>query len=120
MGSQDGRVYAWDLATRQLIATSPAQSDYVDTLAVLRGGWIVYAAFGKVARLWNPETGQHRLLPAARPTSNVVAGPDGASIIFGTADGAIESWDAQTGQCKLLYARSSGTSLCVRCSADPR
>ena len=34
--------------------------------------------------------------PGARPTSNLVLGPDGASIIFGTADGIIESWDVRT------------------------
>jgi WD40 repeat protein len=98
MGSQDGRVYAWDLATRQLIAMSAPQAEYVDTLAVLTSGWVVYAGFGKVLRLWNPQTGQQRSLPAARPTSNLILSPDGTSIIFGTADGEIESWDARTGQ----------------------
>ena len=34
MGSQDGRVYAWDLKTKRRIAVSPPQPAYVDTLAV--------------------------------------------------------------------------------------
>jgi WD40 repeat protein len=34
MGSQDGRVYAWDLKTKQRIALSPPQPAYVDTIAV--------------------------------------------------------------------------------------
>ncbi|MGD0777591.1 MAG: WD40 repeat domain-containing protein [Candidatus Solibacter sp.] len=98
MGSQDGRVYAWDLATRHLAAMSGAQADYVDTLAVSPSGWVVYAGFGKTLRLWNPQTGQELSFPAARPASNLILGPDGTSIIFGTADGEIEFWDAGTGQ----------------------
>jgi WD40 repeat protein len=98
MGSQDGRVYAWDLTTRQLVAISAPQPEYVDTLAVSANGWIAYAGFGKTLRLWNPQTGQERFLPAARPTSNLIIAPNGSSIVFGTADGAIESWDVGTGQ----------------------
>jgi WD40 repeat protein len=48
MGSQDGRVYVWDLTTKQLIAVSAPQSEYVDTLAVSSTGWVVYAGFGSV------------------------------------------------------------------------
>ena|ERR1700693_6008237 len=48
--------------------------------------------------VWNPDSGQRRTLPAARPTSNLVLGPDGTSIIFGTADGTIELWDIRTEQ----------------------
>jgi WD40 repeat protein len=98
MGSQDGRVYVWDLTTRHLVAISAPQSEYVDTLAVSASGWVVYAGFGRTLRLWNPQTGQQRSLPAAQPTSNLVLGPDSASIIFGTADGRIEYWDSRTGQ----------------------
>ncbi len=98
MGSQDGRVYAWDLTTRQLVAISAPQSEYVDTLTVSTTGWVVYAGLGKMLRLWNPQTGQERSFPAARPTSNLILGLDGTSIIFGTADGGIEFWDVGTGQ----------------------
>ena len=98
MGSQDGRVYAWDLKNRQLVAVSPPQPEYVDTLAVSTNGRVIFAGFGKNVVLWNPDTGQRRFLRAARPTSNMVLGPDGTSIIFGTADGTIESWDIRTEQ----------------------
>jgi WD40 repeat protein len=98
MGSQDGRVYAWNLTTRAALAVSPALSDYVDTIAVLRGGWVAYAGFGKGVRLWNPQTGQARSLAGAHPTSNLVPAPDGTAIVFGTADGEIEIWDARLGQ----------------------
>jgi WD40 repeat protein len=92
MGSQDGRVYVWDLTTRQLVAISAPQPEYIDTLAVSSAGWVVYAGFGKTLRLWNPQTGLQRSFPAARPMSNLILGPDGASVIFGTAAGGIESW----------------------------
>jgi WD40 repeat protein len=108
MGSQDGRVYVWDLTTRQLVAISAPQSEYVDTLAVSSTGWVVYAGFGKTLRLWNPQTGQQRSLTAARPTSNLILGPDGTSIIFGTIDGSIEFWDAGTGQ-RLRVMRVPGS-----------
>jgi WD40 repeat protein len=89
MGSQDGRVYCWDLTTRQLVAMSPAHAEYVNTIVVSSTGLVAYAGFGGIVRLWNPRTGQERLLTAARPTSNLVLGPDGASVVFGTADGEL-------------------------------
>jgi len=98
MGSQDGRVYAWNLSNRQLVASSPPQSAYVDTLTVSTTGWVVFAGFGKSVELWNPDNGQRWSWTAARPTSNLILGPDGTSIIFGTANGAVEFWDIGTGK----------------------
>ncbi len=72
---------------------SPTHPEYVNTIAVSSAGLVAYAGFGGIVRLWNPRTGQERSLTAAHPTSNLVLGPDGASIVFGTADGAIEYWD---------------------------
>jgi WD40 repeat protein len=96
MGSQDGCVYAWDLKTKRRIAVSPPQPAYVDTMAVSTNGWIILAGFGRDVQLWNPDGGQRRSLPAARPTGNLLLGPDGTSIIFGTADGTIDYWDLTT------------------------
>jgi len=96
MGSQDGRVYAWDLKTRLRIAVSPPQPAYVDTLAIATNGWVVFAGFGRDVQLWNPDTGRRRSLISARPTSNLVIGPDGTTIIFGTLGGVIEFWDVTT------------------------
>jgi WD40 repeat protein len=107
MGSQDGRVYAWKLSTRQLVGMSAPQSPYVQALAVSMTGWVAYAGFGNIVRLWNPLSGQQRTLAAARPTSSIILGPGGTSIIFGTADGRIESWDTETGQ-RLSAMRTPG------------
>lgn len=98
MGSQDGRVYAWDLTNRKLAAISPPQSAYVDTLIVSKNGWVIFAGFGRSVEMWNPDTGQYRALTPARPTSNLVPGHDGNSIIFGTANGDVEFWDIRTEQ----------------------
>jgi WD40 repeat protein len=68
MGSQDGRVYAWNLKTRQRIEVSPPQSAYVDTLAVSKNGWVIFAGFGNAVQLWNPDTGQRRSLHGRRAT----------------------------------------------------
>ena len=89
MGSQDGRVYCWDLTTRQLIAMSPAHAEYVNTIVVSSAGLVAYAGFGGIVRLWNPRSGEERTLTAAHPTSNLALGPNGASIMFGTADGEL-------------------------------
>lgn len=99
MGSQDGHVYVWNLTKRDLIALSPPQPDYVDTLTVSNTGWVIFAAFGKSVKLWNPDNGQHHVLNRARPTSNLVLGGGGESIIFGTATGDVEFWDINTGKC---------------------
>jgi len=96
MGSQDGRVYAWDLETRRRIAVSPPQPSYVDTLAVSINGWVIFAGFGRDVQLWNPDTGQQRAMPNARPTSNLVLGSDDTSIVFGTGNGCLEWWDLKT------------------------
>jgi len=98
MGSQDGRVYVWNLSTRQRVAISPPQPAYVDTLAVSATGWVVLAGFGSNVELWNPDSGQRRSWASARPTSNLVLGPDGTSVIFGTTNGDVEFWDILTGQ----------------------
>jgi WD40 repeat protein len=71
MGSQDGRVYAWDLKTKRRIALSPPQPAYVDTLAVATNGWVIFAGFGRDMQLWNPDIGQRRSLPRARGQNNV-------------------------------------------------
>jgi len=45
MGSQDGRVYEWNLGTHNLLRKSQPQSGYVHTIAVLgQSGWVAYAA----------------------------------------------------------------------------
>lgn len=72
MGSQDGRVYCWDLTSGRLIARSPAQPEYVNTIAVLSTGLVAYAGFGGTVHLWNPRSGQERPMPTARPSSNLI------------------------------------------------
>lgn len=97
MGSQDGRVYVWNLLTQELIGRSPAHPGYVDTIAVLDDGWIAYASFGKPIRMWNLESGATRILESARPTSNI-ASADRASMLFGTSSGTVEIRSATGGE----------------------
>ncbi len=98
MGSQDGQVYAWDLATRQLRITSPASSGYVDTISIVGNtGWVAYATSGGAVQLWNPETGEHRELPVVRTTSNLLFDSSSKVMLMGTDRGVVESWDLVQG-----------------------
>ena len=93
MGSQDGRVYAWDLQTGERTATSRGQAGYVDTIAVLRDSpWVAYSSLGGPVRLWNPDNGMERLL-GPKTTSNLVAGTQPNSVLFGTDAGFVELWN---------------------------
>jgi WD40 repeat protein len=94
MGSQDGRVYAWDLRTGQRAATSKGHPAYVDSIAVLKDSpWIAYATLGGPVRLWNPDNGMERFPENMTATSNLIAGTRPHSILFGTAAGSVELWD---------------------------
>jgi WD40 repeat protein len=94
MGNQDGRVHVWDLQTRQRRLTSPPQPGYVSTITVVgQTGWIAYAAFGDAVRIWNPETGENRLVAAARTTSNLLFDASSNLTVLGTDAGRVEFWD---------------------------
>jgi WD40 repeat protein len=95
MGSQDGRVYAWDLNRYQLVTRSRAQAEYVRSIATIRMGTyqVAYAGSGTQVTLWNPKSGEERELPLLKPTSNLCVLSDGRSLLFGTVDGGIEIWD---------------------------
>ncbi len=99
MGSQDGRVYQWDLATRRLLRTSPPQSGYVRTIAVLGGsGWIAYAAEDGPVHLWSPQTAASQTVPSARPTSNLVYDDAKKRTALGTVSRQVEFWDLIEGR----------------------
>ncbi len=101
MGSQDGRVYAWDLDTSQLRARSPTQPGvgaYVNTIALLPNtGWVAHAAFGGGVWLWNPDTGESREMWTPRPTSNLLFDASSNSLVLGANEGTVESWNAVAG-----------------------
>ena len=99
MGSQDGRVYQWDLGTRKLLRTSPAQAGYVRTISPIGGsGYIAYAADSGPVKLWNPESGNSRTVPAALTTSNLIFDETRNLMAFGTAKGEVEFWDLLSGR----------------------
>lgn len=72
---------------------------YVMTVSVLgASGWIAYASQPGIVHLWNPKAGLHRIVDAARPTSNVVFDQQRGLAAFGTESGGIEFWDLQEGR----------------------
>lgn len=93
MGSQDGRVYAWNSQTRELVARSRALPGYVRTIAVLDHGWLTFASTGGPIHLWNPLASKHEQLQHARPTSNLIYDAARHRTLFGNASGKIEAWD---------------------------
>lgn len=99
MGSQDGRIYQWDVEARTLLRISPPQPGYVHSIAVLGiSGWIAYASADGPVHLWRPETGESRIATAARTTSNLVFDPDRGRTALGTASGTVEFWDLVEGR----------------------
>jgi WD40 repeat protein len=96
MGSQDGRVYAWSLDDLGLLKRSPAQNNYVDTMAIIpKIQKIAYCGFGKRLRLWSVAVDSDVELSNLTSSSNRVALPDGKSILFGTNQGTVETWDLE-------------------------
>ncbi len=94
MGSQDGRVYQRDMIPHRLIRKSPALSGYVRSIAVLgTSGWMAYAGQGGPVHLWNPETGESRVVRPAWTTSNLVFDPASGQTALGTSSGNVEFWD---------------------------
>jgi WD40 repeat protein len=99
LGSQDGHVYRWSLKTRELLSKSSPLPDYVMTVSVLgTSGWIAYASRPGVVRLWNPRAGAHRIVPAARASSNIAFDQRRGLSAFGTELGTIEYWDLPNGR----------------------
>jgi len=97
MGSRDGRVYAWDAESKSLRAKSPEPAGSVESVAALKDSpWIAFAKTSAPLHLWNPDTGEMRSLDAL-PYSNVVAGPQAASVLFGNYAGSVELWNVETG-----------------------
>jgi WD40 repeat protein len=94
MGSQDGRVYAWNLKDYKLLMKSHPQDDYVDTIAVLDAiHTVAYCGFGGSLKLWNVENDAESELQEIKPNSNLIALADGHSVVFGTKKGTAETWD---------------------------
>jgi len=97
MGSRDGHVYAWDAQSKLAQGKSPEPAGAVDSIAVLKNSsWIVLDKTSAPLHMWNPDTGEMRSLEAL-PYSNVVAGPQPASVLFGNYAGSVELWNAETG-----------------------
>jgi len=93
-GSQDGRVYEWDLGEKRILSRSLALAGYVRTIAILgETGWLAFAAEEGPVWLWQPHTGAHRTIPGARTTTNLLYDASRKLAILGTAARRIESWD---------------------------
>jgi WD40 repeat protein len=105
MGSQDGRVYRWNIDSRKLLAKSNPLSGYVMSVSLLgASGWVAYASRPGVIHLWHPQTNIHRIVKGARASSNIVFDPKRGLAAFGTESGAIQFWDLL--KARLVETRS--------------
>ncbi len=103
MGSQDGRVYGWDVASGERLERSPAQTGYVDNLAVIRGHtpgavWIAMARTGGQVNLWKPGSEGLRKLEGAAAFSTMAAGAEPGTLLLGNNRGSVEVWDIEAGR----------------------
>jgi len=90
-------------------------------LAVSPNGREVLVALGKVAWLWDVETGR-QLRPLVGHSGNVSAvayAPDGKSVLTGSEDNTVRLWDPATGK-QLRLFESGGQVHSVAFSPDGR
>jgi len=92
LGSQDGTVQIWSLASRERTGRFHLVRDgYVDALAVHgRTGTIIGGSMGKPLTAVHPETGGRTAIASAPPSSCIRFGADGDTLVYGTETGAIE------------------------------
>ncbi len=87
IGCQDGVLRQWDIETRGLLRTLPAQPGWIESIAVSPVGSIVaFTVRDRGIHIWD---GSIRSVGTFLPSSNIVFTPDGSRLIGGTNEGGL-------------------------------
>ena len=101
-GMWDNSINLWNANTAEKKAILTGHKRIVKSVAYSQDGKLLASSCWDMIRLWDAETGQHRLTipnPGALFTKIVFA-PDGTSLTSVSANGKIQTWDVKTGRHK--------------------
>jgi WD40 repeat protein len=93
-----GRIYAWDIATGQLVFQTRSNDNSVSALAVAPGGrWVVSGHWDSTMRAWNLLDGRQVgvLAGHTEPVRRVAANPATGQLASVSNDGSLRLWDAK-------------------------
>jgi WD40 repeat protein/tetratricopeptide (TPR) repeat protein len=112
-GHHDGTITMWDVASgKELWFRAHSESEYhghktgfIDSAAVETvafspdGRWVISSGHGKVARLWDAQSGELvRMFVGHSDDINVaVFSQDGSQVVTGGSDGKVIIWDTASG-----------------------
>lgn len=118
MGSEDRRIYCWEVASQTDKQSLSGHRDVAFSIAFSPDGKRIASAAQAGVLVWDVATGAEQLsLKHGRSlTSSAMFSPDGRWILTGGWDGTTRIWDAETG---ALRTKLSGTGGVDRIALVP-
>ncbi len=120
-GSYDSTVRVWDVASRRLVRTIPANHNSVTSVALdPGGGWIASGGRDNLVRLWDLETGAPRGVLRGHTdwVYAVAVSPDGRQVVSGSRDRTVRLWDVETGKVLWTFRGHKGVISSVAMTPD--
>ncbi len=105
----DARLRHWDVTTGKELGQFPVEGGEVAALALAPDGKRLFAVTQPAVRVWD--------VPARKPlgfaghydgVSDLAFGPDGRTIVSGSADESVRRWDAATGRARWTRLHHNG------------
>ncbi|MDA3823544.1 MAG: WD40 repeat domain-containing protein [Bacteroidales bacterium] len=111
-GSNDRKVFLWDLETREKIAEFQGHSDNIYDLAFSPDGKLLASCSkDNSVRIWNIEENKllHLLKGHREMVLEIEFSPNGKYLISASADQAIKLWDVASGEQLYAYLESEAS-----------
>ena len=110
-----------EVISGKLKSTLQGHTDHVWSVAFSPdGNMLASASWDDTIRLWNPHTGQRRILLIGHTedVTSVAFSPDGNTLASADWDGTIRLWNPHTGQLKKILSSGRGAVASVAFSPD--